>query len=295
MSLFPGFSGQRISTENAEIFLRSKGDGPPLLLLHGYPQTHAMWHAVAPALAEHFTVVCADLRGYGDSSKPGASPDHAAMSKRAMAADMVEAMSMLGFSRFMVAGHDRGGRVTHRMCLDHPHVVTKAALLDIVPTSTLFDATNKELAEGYYHWFFLTRPFDFPERLIGADPLYYLHAKLGSWSGGKSASFAHPEAMAEYERCFSEPATIHSSCEDYRAAATIDLVHDKADDDARIACPLLVLWGKQGLMERHFDVLETWRVKAQGRVTGEALDCGHYLPEEAPEATIEKLRGFFAA
>jgi haloacetate dehalogenase len=295
MPLFPGFSGQCISTEHAEIFLRSKGSGPPLLLLHGYPQTHAMWHAVAPALAERFTVVCADLRGYGDSSKPGASPGHVAMSKRAMAADMVEAMSMLGFPRFMVAGHDRGGRVTHRMCLDHPNVVTKAAVLDIVPTRTLFAATNKELAEGYYHWFFLTRPFDFPERLIGADPLYYLHAKLGSWSGGKSAGFAHPEAMAEYERCFAEPATIHSSCEDYRAAATVDLEHDKADDDARIACPLLVLWGNQGLMEKHFDVLETWRVKAQGQVTGEALDCGHYLPEEAPEATIEKLLGFFAA
>ena len=293
MTLFDGFASQRIETKGADIFLRKKGDGPPLLLLHGYPQTHAMWHAVAPALAERFTVVCADLRGYGDSSKPGREDDHRQMSKRAMAADMVEVMAELGFDRFMVAGHDRGGRVTHRMCLDHPDAVSKAAILDIVPTRTLFDATNKALAEGYYHWFFLSRPFDFPERLIGADPVYYLHAKLGSWSGGKSAGFAHPEAMAAYERCFRDPATIHASCEDYRAAATIDLEHDLADADVRVGCPLLVLWGKQGLMEKHFDVLATWREKASGPVDGRALDCGHYLPEEAPEATLAQLRAFF--
>jgi len=293
MTLFDGFTSQRIATREAEIFLRRKGDGPPLLLLHGYPQTHAMWHEVAPALAERFTVVCADLRGYGDSSKPEREDDHRQMSKRAMAADMVEVMATLGFDRFMVAGHDRGGRVTHRLCLDHPDAVSKAAVLDIVPTRTLFDATNKALAEGYYHWFFLSRPFDFPERLIGADPIYYLHAKLGSWSGGKSPNFAHPEAMAEYERCLRDPATIHASCEDYRAAATIDLEHDRADASARIGCPLLVLWGKQGLMEKHFDVLATWHEKASGPVTGRALDCGHYLPEEAPEATLEQLRAFF--
>jgi len=294
MALFEGFASHTVTTEHARIFLRRKGEGPPLLLLHGYPQTHAMWHAVAPALAERFTVVCADLRGYGDSSKPPGTPDHAGMSKRALAADMVEVMAKLGFGRFMVAGHDRGGRVTHRMCLDHTGVVSKAAVLDIVPTRTLFEATNKAIAEGYYHWFFLSRPFDLPERLIGADPLYYLHAKLGSWSGGKSSSFAHPEAMAEYERCFRDPATIHSSCEDYRAAATIDLEHDRADDIARIGCPLHVLWGKKGLMEQHFDVLATWREKAGGPVTGNALDCGHYLPEEAPEATLAQLRDFFA-
>lgn len=294
MPLFEGFASQRVTTRDAEIFFRRKGSGPPLLLLHGYPQTHAMWHRVAPALAERFTVVCADLRGYGDSSKPEATPDHRQMSKRAMAADLVDVMEELGFDRFMLAGHDRGGRVTHRLCLDHPGKVEKAAVLDIVPTRTLFEATNQAIAEGYYHWFFLSRPFDLPERLIGGDPLYYLHAKLGSWSGGKSAGFAHPEAMAEYERCFSDPATIHSSCEDYRAAATIDLEHDLADATARIACPLLVLWGKQGLMEAHFDVLETWREKAEGPVNGEALDCGHYLPEEAPEATLDRLLAFFA-
>lgn len=293
MPLFAGFESRHVATANARIFVRRKGEGPPLLLLHGYPQTHAMWHAVAPALAERCTVVCADLRGYGDSSKPRSTPDHGSMSKRAMAADMVEVMAELGFERFMVAGHDRGGRVTHRLCLDHPNVVSRAAVLDIVPTRTLFEATNKELAEGYYHWFFLSRPFDLPERLIGADPLYYLHAKLGSWSGGKSPSFAHPAAMAEYERCFADPATIHSSCEDYRAAATIDLEHDRADATARIGCPLLVLWGKLGLMEKHFDVLATWREKAVGPVTGSALDCGHYLPEEAPAATLERFSRFF--
>lgn len=294
MTLFPGFQGHRLSTEETEIFARTKGDGPPLLLLHGYPQTHAMWHRVAPALAERFTVVCADLRGYGDSGKPVGDASHRAMSKRTMAADQVEAMRMLGFPRFMVAGHDRGGRVVHRMCLDHPGVVTRAAVLDIVPTRTIFEATNKAIAEGYYHWFFLSRPADFPERLIGADPIYFLHQKLGGWSAARSSAFVHPLAMAEYERCFANPSTIHASCEDYRAAATIDLEHDAADEDARIECPLLALWGSHGLMEQHFDVLETWRRKAAGPVTGEALDCGHFLPEEAPEATTEKLAAFFA-
>ena len=293
MALFSGFQGHRLSTAETEIFARTKGDGPPLLLLHGYPQTHAMWHRVAPVLAERFTVVCADLRGYGDSGKPLGDATHRAMSKRAMAADQVEAMRMLGFSRFMVAGHDRGGRVVHRMCLDHPGVVTRAAVLDIVPTRTIFDATSKEIAEGYYHWFFLSRPADFPERLIGADPIYFLHQKLGGWSAGRSSDFVHPEAMAEYERCFASPSTIHSSCEDYRAAATIDLEHDKADEEARIQCPLLALWGRHGLMEKHFDVLATWREKAAGPVSGESLDCGHFLPEEAPEETTRKLEAFF--
>jgi haloacetate dehalogenase len=294
MTLFQGFDARHVETTAGPIFVRTKGEGPPLLLLHGYPQTHAMWHLVAPRLAERRAVVCADLRGYGDSFKPKGDASHSTMSKRATALDMVEVMRALGHERFMVAGHDRGGRVTHRMCLDHRDRVLKAAVLDIVPTRTLFEATDKALAEGYYHWFFLSRPYDFPERLIGGDPLYYLHAKLGSWSGGKSASFAHPEAMAEYERCFADPATIHSSCEDYRAAATIDLELDEADEDARIACPLLVLWGRQGLMEKHFDVLATWRAKANGPVTGEALDCGHYLPEEAPEATLDRLQAFVA-
>lgn len=292
--MFEGFAARRIVTKGAEIFARTAGSGPPLLLLHGYPQTHAIWHRVAPALARSFTLVCADLRGYGDSAKPVSDPTHNPYSKRAMAQDMVEAMAALGFERFMVAGHDRGGRVTHRMCLDHPERVQRAAVLDIVPTRTLFRATDQALATGYYHWFFLIQPEPLPERMIGADPLFYLHKKLGQWSGAKTAGWVAPEALAEYERCFSDPATIHASCEDYRAAATIDLEHDEADLERKIACPLLVLWGERGLMHRHFDVLATWREKASGVVEGRALACGHYLPEEQPEATLAELRRFFA-
>ena len=293
--MFDGFATHRVRTSGAEIFLRSGGAGPPLLLLHGYPQTHAIWHRVAPALAERFTVVCADLRGYGDSGKPEAGPDHAGYSKRAMAQDMVEAMAALGHDRFAVAGHDRGGRVTHRLCLDHPDRVRRAAVLDIVPTLTLFRATDQAFAYGYYHWFFLSQPAPLPERLIGADPMFYLHAKLGQWSAAKNTSWLAPAALAEYERCFSNPATIRASCDDYRAAATIDLVHDEADLSHRIACPLLVLWGERALMHRSFDVLATWREKASGSVEGGPLPCGHYLPEEQPEATTAALARFFAS
>lgn len=291
--MFDGFESRTIRTREASIFLRSAGSGLPLLLLHGYPQTHAMWHRVAPALARRFTVVCPDLRGYGDSSKPPGGADHAGYSKRAMARDMVEVMATLGFERFAVAGHDRGGRVTHRMCLDHPHAVTRAAVLDIVPTRTIFAATNKAIASGYYHWFFLSQPEPLPERLIGGDPIFYLHRKLGAWGAAGLSSYA-PEALAEYERCFHDPATIRSTCEDYRAAAGIDLEHDEADLDARIACPFLVLWGEKGLMQKNFDVLATWREKASGTVEGRALPCGHFLPEEQPEATTAELLRFFS-
>jgi haloacetate dehalogenase len=266
-----------------------------LLLLHGYPQTHVIWHRIAPALAERFTVVCADLRGYGDSGKPGSAPTHAPYAKRAMAQDLVEAMAALGFDRFMVAGHDRGGRVVHRLCLDHPQRVVLAAVLDIVPTRTLFRATNQALATGYYHWFFLIQPEPLPERLIGGDPMFYLHRKLAQWSAAKNLGWLSPEALAEYERCFADPATIHASCEDYRAAATIDLEHDEADLERRIGCPLLVLWGEQGLMHHHFDVLATWREKCAGPVEGRALPCGHFLPEEQPDATGAELMRFFLA
>jgi haloacetate dehalogenase len=293
--MFEGFTERRVAANGTEIFLRSGGSGSPLLLLHGYPQTHAIWHRIAPALAERFTVVCADLRGYGDSAKPASDPAHAAYSKRAMAQDMVDVMTALGHERFAVAGHDRGGRVTHRMCLDHPERVSRAAVLDIVPTRTVFGATDQALATGYYHWFFLIQPEPLPERLIGADPIFYLRKKLGHWSANKDTGWAAPEAMAEYERCFSNPATIHASCEDYRAAASIDLEHDEADLDARIRCPLLVLWGERGLMHRQFDVLATWREKADGPVEGRALPCGHFLPEEQPERTLAELARFLAA
>jgi haloacetate dehalogenase len=289
--MFEGFKPARIETSAATINLVQGGEGPPLLLLHGYPQTHVMWHKVAPLLAPHFTLVCPDLRGYGDSSKPASAPDHASYAKRAMAGDMVEVMSKLGFERFAVAGHDRGGRVTHRMVLDHEPRIVKAAVLDIVPTRTLFAATNQRLATGYYHWFFLIQPFDLPERMIGADPDFYLRWKVGAW--GKNPNAHTPEALAEYLRCFRDPATIHASCEDYRAAASIDLVHDEADITRKPAVPLLALWGKQGLMERAFDVLTTWRERF-AKVSGKALDCGHFLPEEKPEETAAELRAFFS-
>ena len=290
--MFDGFKQAQIKTSGAVINLVQGGNGPPLLLLHGYPQTHAMWHKIAPRLAGDFTVICADLRGYGDSSKPATTPDHLPYSKRASAQDMVEVMNALGFQRFAVAGHDRGGRVVHRMVLDHESGIVKAAVLDIVPTHKIFASTNKAIATGYYHWFFLIQPHDLPEHLIGLDPDYYLKRKLGHWSAGMDAFT--PEAIAEYARCFRDPATIHASCEDYRAAATIDLAHDETDMGRKPKTPLLALWGRKGLVARHFDVLANWRERFQD-VRGEALDCGHFLPEERPEETYRAMRDFFAA
>jgi haloacetate dehalogenase len=292
--LFPGFRGERVSANGVTINLRIGGAGPPLLLLHGYPQTHVMWHAVAPALAEHFTVVCPDLRGYGDSDKPPGDPEHVTYAKRTSAADMAGVMTALGFERFAAAGHDRGGRVLHRLCLDHPERVSRAAVLDIVPTRTVFAATDKLIATGYYHWFFLIQPAPLPERLIGAEPFLYLQTKLRGWSDGRGEFFL-PEALAEYERCFADPAMIHATCEDYRAAASIDLVHDEASADTRIACPLLVLWGAHGLMHRRFDVLATWREVAAGPVSGGPIPAGHFLAEERPDETLAALRAFFDA
>jgi haloacetate dehalogenase len=290
--LFPGFTTHRIQTSGAEIRCVVGGDGPPLLLLHGYPQTHAIWHKVAPQLAHRHTVVCADLRGYGDSSKPDSDATHAAYSKRAMALDMVELMGDLGFARFALVGHDRGGRVAHRLSLDHPAAVERVAVFDISPTRIMYGRTDQAFATAYYHWFFLIQPFDLPERMIGADPVWFLHRKLGGWGTG----MAHfdPRALAEYERCFRDPATIHATCEDYRAAASIDLEHDALDADKRIACPLLALWGAKGVVHRLFDPIADWRSVADD-VRGRALPCGHYLAEEAPEATLAELGAFLPA
>ena len=289
--LYPGFESRRIATSGAEIHCIVGGSGPPLLLLHGYPQTHVMWHRIAPRLAERYTVVCSDLRGYGDSSKPGGGTDHAGYSKRAMATDQVEVMRALGFTCFRLAGHDRGARVAHRLCLDHRDAVLRVAMLDISPTRIMYGATDKAFATAYYHWFFLIQPFDLPERLIGADPIYYLHRKLAGWSSG--LQHFDPRALAEYERCFSDPACVHATCEDYRAAATTDLEDDEADADQRVRCPLLVLWGEKGVVHRLFTPLEDWRSVATD-VRGRTLPCGHYLAEEQPDATFDELAAFFA-
>jgi len=290
-NLFPGFTTHRIRTSGAEIRCVVGGDGAPVLLLHGYPQTHAMWHRVAPALARHCMVVCADLRGYGDSGKPPSDDSHAPYSKRAMAQDMMELMRDLGHARFRLVGHDRGGRVAHRLCLDHPQAVTQLAVLDISPTRTMYAHTDMAFATAYYHWFFLIQPFDLPERLIGADPVYFLRRKLGGW--GSDLAHFDANALAEYERCFSDPATIHASCEDYRAAASIDLAHDIASEAQKIACPLLVLWGERGVVHRFFKPLDDWRAVA-GDVHGRSLPCGHYIAEELPDETLQELTAFFA-
>jgi haloacetate dehalogenase len=289
--LFPGFTAHRIRTRDTEIRCVVGGNGPPVLMLHGYPQTHSMWHRVAPPLARHFTTVCADLRGYGDSGKPASDDTHAAYSKRVMAADMVELMHDLGHGRFRLVGHDRGGRVAHRLCLDHPKAVERVAFLDISPTRTMFAQTDQAFATAYYHWFFLIQPFDLPERLIGADPAFFLQRKLGGWGTG-SAHF-DARALAEYHRCFADPATIHASCEDYRAAASIDLVHDAASEAQKIACPVLVLWGEKGVVHRLFKPLDDWGAAATD-VRGRSMACGHYLAEEAAAETLAELEAFFA-
>ena len=286
------FQTRRIQTRDTEIHLTHGGSGPPLLLLHGYPQTHALWHRVAPALADRFHLICPDLRGYGDSGKPPGGDNHSAYSKRAMARDMIEMMAALGHASFAVAGHDRGARVTHRLALDYPDRVTKACVMDIAPTYYMFKHTDQAFATGYYHWFFLIQPDGLPERMIGADPGFYLKEKLTRWSG-PDAVF-DPGAMAEYLRCFSRPEAIHASCEDYRAAASIDMIHDAADAHRRLQCPLLVLWGKQGFVHRTYAVLDVWREHAD-QVEGIGLECGHFLPEEAPDDVIRELRRFFGA
>ena len=289
--MFEGFERRRIQTTEVAINCRVGGNGPPLLLLHGYPQTHVMWHKVVEGLAERFTVVAADLRGYGDSDKPGGGEWHAAYAKRAMAKDQVEVMEAIGFERFSVVGHDRGARVTHRMALDHPERIVKAVVMDIAPTLTMYQQTDMAFASAYYHWFFLIQPYDLPERLIGADPDYYLERKIASWQRvGNDGTFA-PDALAEYKRCFRDQATIHATCEDYRAAATIDLEHDQQDLDRRIECPLHVLWGAQGVVGQTYAMPDVWRDRAV-QVSGRALDCGHYLAEEVPAETLRELQGF---
>ena len=286
--LFEGFARRRVATGETEINLVIGGQGPPVLLLHGYPQTHVMWHKVAPALARDFTVVAPDLRGYGDSGRPKSDPANFAYSKRATAADMVAVMERLGFPSFRLAGHDRGARVAHRLALDHPARVERLAVFDIIPTRAVFQRVDKALATSTYHWFFLIQP-ELPEALIGANPDFYLEWTLRKWSRDFS-SFA-PAALAEYKRCFRDPAVIHASCEDYRAGASIDLEHDEADIAKKIECPLLTIWGG-GPLTKGAPNVEVWQERARD-VRGYPLDCGHFIPEEKPAATIEALRDFF--
>ena len=276
--------------ENINIAVCIKGAGPPLLLLHGYPQTGYIWHKIAPLLAKDFTVVVADLRGYGDSDKPPTSADHAVYSKRAMAADMISVMAALGHQQFSVAGHDRGGRVAHRLARDYPQAVEKLAVLDIAPTAVMYHTTDMQFATSYYHWFFLIQPAPFPETLIGHDPKFFLESKMRHW--GKDRTAITDDAFDDYLRCFSNPDTIHASCEDYRASASIDLEHDAADAGQKLDMPLLVLWGATAMVGNKYDMLAAWREVAVD-VTGFAVPGGHYLPEESPDETYQALLDFF--
>ena len=293
MALFRGFDQCSVELEDGiHIAATIGGSGPPLLLLHGHPQTRAIWHRVAPALAQHRTLVAADLRGYGDSSKPLGEPDHANYAKRVMALDVLRLMRQLGFDRFDVLAHDRGARVAHRLALDHPQAVRRLALLDIAPTLAMYEQTTEAFARAYWHWFFLIQPAPLPERLIEADPAAYLHDVMGRRSAGL-APF-DPRALAEYQRCLALPGSAHGLCEDYRAAAGIDLEHDRADRGAGrlLQMPALALWGAQGVVHRCFKPLDEWRRVAR-EVEGEALPCGHYVAEEAPEALLARVIPFF--
>ncbi len=290
MNLFPGFSRKIISVSKTRINLVTGGEGPPVLMLHGYPQTHVMWHKVAPALARDYTVVCADLRGYGDSSKPKGLPDHANYSKRTMAKDMAEVMSALGHRRFHLVGHDRGGRVAHRLARDHGSRVRSLAVLDISPTLRVFENTDMALARAFYHWFFLIQAAPMPERMIGGMRRDYLLGRIGRGAGGlKHFSKA---AQREYLRCF-DARGIHGSCEDYRAAAGIDLIHDRKNMRQKIKMPVLALWARHSPVGTMFDCLANWREVARD-VRGRAFDCGHFLPEEKPAEVLRELRGFLA-
>ena len=291
--MFEGFTSHAVAVSNGiEIAAWTGGSGPPLLLLHGYPQTSLCWRKIAPRLAERFTVVAADLRGYGRSSKPPGGLCHAAYSKRAMAADQVAVMRFFGFDRFRLVGHDRGGRVAYRLALDYPAAVERLAVLDIAPTADMYAATDKAFATAYYHWFFLIQPADMPERLIVNDTHHYMRHTLASWC--KTEGAFDEATIRHYVESWFDPAAVHAACEDYRAAATIDLEHDAASRAAgdTLAMPLLALWGGRGIVGKQFDVLGLWRAASRSTVEGHALDCGHFLPEEAPDGTLKALLDF---
>lgn len=287
--MFEGFETRQIETSGTTINLVTGGSGPPLLLLHGYPQSHVMWHKIAPRLAQDFTVVAPDLRGYGDSGKPVGDPDHMNYSKRVMAQDQADVMAALGFDQFLLVGHDRGARVSHRLTKDHPQRVQKLATLDIIPTRRMFQIVNQEMATNTYHWFFLIQPFDFPERVIGADPDYFI--RRGFEHTKDSSQVFPPEALEEYVRCFCDPAAIHGTCEDYRAGASIDLVHDEADFDNKVTCPMLAMWSETGYVGRTQDVLGVWKEYATN-VQDQSFTCGHYMAEEQPDEIYAAIKAF---
>jgi haloacetate dehalogenase len=292
--MFEGFTTRDIETSGARIHLRVGGSGPPLLLLHGNPQTHAMWHKVAPELARQYTVVCPDLRGYGGSMKPPATADHEPYAKINMARDMVELMEKLGHQRFLVASHDRGSRVAHRLALHHPGRVLKLAVMDIVPTLEHFERADMSFGLGYYHWFWFAQPHPFPENLISAAPEIWFRAHTSREPKGND--FFAPEALADYLHHVRMPEMIRGMCEDYRAAASIDLEHDRASRAAgrKIQCPLLVLWGRKGKIEQWYDALAIWRQYCAAEVTGGPVSSGHYLAEEAPDEVLSQLQLFLS-
>lgn len=293
MAFFEGFTRTEIAAKGARIVTVHGGKGPPLLLMHGNPFTHVNWHKVAPSLARDFTVVCTDLRGYGDSGKPPGGEDHSGYSFRAMAQDQVEVMAALGFDKFYAAGHDRGGRVLHRMCLDHADKVTRAAILDIIPQHHLLNNVTRQWGTFSWHWFFNIQPEPLPEKMMGADPDWFIQRKLAKTKQG--LSFFDPAALAEYMRCFRNPETIHAICEDYRATFGVDLEMDTKDFDAgrKITVPLLLLWGASGGVGRNHKPADIWAKYASDIRGAQALPCGHYLSEEAPKETAEALRAFF--
>lgn len=290
--MLEGFASLRIARDGVTLNVRRAGQGAPLLLLHGHPQTHAMWHRVAPQLAQRFEVVLMDLRGYGDSGRPAAGEQSVAYSKREMAGDALHVMRELGHARFQVLAHDRGARVAHRLALDHPQAVERMLLLDVAPTLAMYRNTSEAFARAYWHWFFLIQPPPLPEALIACDPARYVRSVMGARHAGLAA-FA-PQALAEYERCAGIAGTAEAICADYRASAGIDLQHDRADQDAgrKLTQPLRVLWGQHGAVGRCFDVAALWRAGATG-FTGRSIDCGHYIAEEAPALLLEETLSFF--
>jgi haloacetate dehalogenase len=297
MTWFTAFEARDFLVNGVRIHARiptsPQAGRPVMLLLHGFPQSHVLWHRVAQALQDRFYLVMPDLRGYGDSAKPAGLPDHANYSKRTLAQDMVALMDTLGIDQFHLCGHDRGGRVAHRLAIDHPQRVRSLCVIDIAPTLDMYAATDFRFASAYYHWFHLIQPAPLPETMIAGNPTAYLHAKLGSWGYG-GAGYLEPEALAEYERCFVEPQTIHAMCEDYRASAAIDLEHDResraqANGSGRIACDTLVLWGERGVVHRLFQPVPLWQAQCAGQVVGHLLPAGHFIPEELPDVTAQLL------